>query len=124
MIKHCARCGKEFEIIDSSRNSQKYCSRDCYNAVSREKDKERKLKLKKAQNKINPPKPTERKRCKRYSCLYHPRKEAPNGCDYTLITGKLRGGEPGQGCTCYKRGSAKERQRMQIENAKNGYWGW
>lgn len=124
MIKHCARCGKEFEIIDSSRNSQKYCSRECYRIVQLEKDKERKLRLKKTQNKINPPKPTELKRCKRYSCLYHPRKEAPNGCDYTLITGKLRGCPAGQDCNCYKRGTAKQRKQLQIENAKKNFYGW
>lgn len=124
MIKHCARCGTEFEITNPHCGSQKYCSRECYRIVQLEKDKERKLRLKKAQNKINPPKPIERKYCERYGCLYHPYKGADNNCDYTLMTGKLRGCKGGEGCTCYKRGTPEERKRLQIENAKNGYWGW
>lgn len=121
MLKHCARCGKEFEITDPSRNSQKYCSPECRNEANRERIK---------QNNDNRPKkepqPTKEqsKRCKRYGCLYHPNKHAPNSCDYTLITGKLRGCAPGQGCICYKRGTKEERKRLQIENSKKNFYGW
>ena len=121
MLKHCARCGKEFEIKNRFCGSQRYCSSECRNKADRERIK---------RNNDNRPKkepqPTkdDGKRCKRYSCLYHPRKEAPNGCDYTLITGKLRGCAPGQGCNCYKRGTAKEKKRLQIENAKKNFYGW
>lgn len=119
MLKHCARCGKEFEIKNRFCGSQRYCSSECRNEADRER-----IKRNNDSRPKKPQEPTPQKRCKRYSCLYHPRKEAPNGCDYTVITGKLRGCAPGQGCTCYKRGTAKERKRLQVENAKNGYWGW
>lgn len=126
MIKSCARCGKEFEIIDPSRNSQKYCSRECYNEVSRVKNSERRQRYRETEHNIVERKSTKEqgKLCKRYGCLYHPNKAAANSCDYTLITGKLRGCACGKDCTCYKRGTAKERKRMQIENAKKSFYGY
>lgn len=120
MIKHCARCGKEFEA-KFPQNARIYCSEQCYKAVAREKNRERNKLYREAKRKI---KPTERKYCKRYGCLYHPRKGAANNCDYTVVTGKLRGCPSGEGCTCYKRGTAQERKQIQIENAKNQFWGW
>lgn len=124
MLKHCARCGKEFEV-NPFQSARKYCSDEC--SAEAERERKSKYNRERRRNKVaEPPKPTKEqgKRCKRYSCLYHPIKSAPNGCDYTLVTGELRGCAPGEGCICYKRGSAKERQRMQIENAKNQFWGW
>lgn len=124
MTKICAHCGKEFEIIDSSRNSQKYCSRDCYNEVAKERSKIYRELNGKIKSKEPQPTKDDGKRCKRYGCLYHPSKTAANSCDYTLVTGKLRGCAPGQDCTCYKRGTKEERKRMQIENAKKNFYGW
>lgn len=31
------------------------------------------------------------KKCSRLSCLYHASPNQPNGCDYCLLTGQLRG---------------------------------
>lgn len=129
MIKHCARCGKRFEV-EPPKNSQKYCSRECYEIVSRERNKKTKKHreamriIKSAESKETQLAKEQRKYCKRYSCLYHPAKPAANNCDYTLMTGKLRGCKGGEGCTCYKKGTAEERKRLQIENSKNGFWGW
>ena len=50
------------------------------------------------------------KKCSRLSRLYHASPNQPNGCDYCLLTGQLRGCPAGTACDKYKRVSSKRKQ--------------
>ncbi len=52
--------------------------------------------------------------CRRYDCLFHPPTQAKNGCDYCVITGNMRGCDPGKECNKYLKASTSAKSRLQI----------
>lgn len=59
-------------------------------------------------------KSTKRCICQKYNCLFHPPQQARNGCDYCVITGKIRGCNPGKECNKYLKVSRSAKTQLQI----------
>ena len=119
-IRVCPVCNKEF----SSKSSlTKYCSKDCAKKAKNQNSKLINKKRRQAEEVR-----FYKKKCGRTSCLYHPRIEANNGCDYCYLTGNKRGCPTGKECTRYEKVTKSERQAkrerlIEIQNiiSEDGY---
>lgn len=101
-IRVCSVCNKQFSPKSSL---TKYCSKDCANKAKKQKAKLiNKKRRQTAEVKFH------KKTCGRTSCLYHPRIEADNGCDYCYLTGNKRGCPAGKECTRYEKVTKSEKQ--------------
>ena len=119
MLKICKDCGEEYDGTNNSRFCPSCRQRRAHEGMIRKRQEIKEtLSYRKGNGKkaVQPvQKFVDNKECR--SCLYGCRWDTLGiGCQYILITGKMRPGNPPPNCSAYRPNNSKEREELMKKN--------